>query len=248
MLGISKLKRALGMQPVKDVYFERTRVFTQIENDKRPLRSQIINDILTLFEGTTTYLEIGLRNPEDNFAKISATHKHSVDPGYEYEANPADYKMISDAFFSELDAGTILSHDIRFDVVFIDGSHLADQVDKDIENAMRYLSEKGVIVLHDCNPPTIWHARETRDATFSPSANVWNGTTWKAFYKWRTQQGVYSCCIDTDWGVGLLSRHYNFGRPVEIYNRFFEYAELEKNRTRDLNLISYDDFCNLIGK
>ena len=46
-----------------------------------------------------------------------------------------DFKLTSDDFFEKLDKGEVLSNDIRFDVIFVDGLHTAVQVDKDIQNA-----------------------------------------------------------------------------------------------------------------
>ena len=68
--------------------------------------------------------------------------------------------MTSNRFFSQLDQEKILYKNIRFDVIFIEGLHLAEQVDRDISNALRYLKDDGFIVLHDCNPPLERHARE----------------------------------------------------------------------------------------
>ena len=54
--------------------------------------------------------------------------------------------MTSDAFFSQ--------NNQIFDLIFIDGLHYSHQVLRDINNALRWLSPTGTIVLHDCNPST----------------------------------------------------------------------------------------------
>ena len=59
-----------------------------------------------------------------NFNKIKATKKYSVDPGIEFKENPVDFKMTSDVFL-KLSTNQVLSNDIEFDVIFIDGLHLA---------------------------------------------------------------------------------------------------------------------------
>ena len=76
-----------------------------------------------------------------------------------------------------------MDKNIKFNVIFIDGLHVAEQVERDIKNALKYIKDDGFIVLHDCNPPTEFHASETYDFHLSPSQGYWNGTTWKAFYK-----------------------------------------------------------------
>jgi hypothetical protein len=193
------------------------------------------------------YLEIGVRNPFENFDLVEATEKYGVDPGYENTDNPVTFKQTSDDFFDLLDRSEILNSDIRFDLVFIDGLHLAEQVDRDIQNSLRYLSDDGYIVLHDCNPPSEYHAREDFKYHLSPAQTCWNGTTWKAFVKWRSDQRLFSCCVDTDWGIGILSPTNNIGSPCRLDNTFYEYLTFSENRTKQLNLISFSEFNRMIS-
>jgi hypothetical protein len=86
-----------------------------------------------------------------------------------------------------------------YDLIFIDGLHHSDQVDKDIENSLARLNEGGFIILHDCNPPTIDRAVE--DFFGQP----WNGTVWKAIYKLRcSKPDIDICVLDWDEGVGVI--------------------------------------------
>ncbi len=129
-----------------------------------------------------------------------------------YNISEAETKAIREAVADKIDAvnhpfqfkefkGENLSKflnenpDILFDVIFIDGLHLAEQVDRDISNSLKVLKEDGFIVLHDCNPPTEWHAREMYAFYHTPAQGQWNGTTWKAFLKYRNDNSIYSCCI-----------------------------------------------------
>ncbi len=209
---------------------------------KRTARSQVINYLLSRVAGDTTYLEIGVRDPSKNFDKIKASKKYSVDPGIEFAPNPVDFPVTSDRFFEQLSKSEVLSADTRFDVIFIDGLHLAEQVDKDIRNALQFIKDDGFIVLHDCNPPTEWHAREAHNYRESPAGNFWNGTTWKAFVKWRSEPSLFSCCIDSDWGVGVISKKHNIGAPLQKRNEFFEFSHFAHHRKEQLNLVSFDEF------
>lgn len=219
---------------------------TNMEINKRPFRYEIINYILDKLNRKSVYLEIGVRNPDDNFHKIKSEEKYSVDPGFENPENNVDFKVTSDEFFQKLDAGEYLNKNIKFDVIFIDGLHLAEQVDRDINNSLRYLKEDGFIIMHDCNPPTEFHATENYYYRLSPSQGFWNGTTWKAFFKTRKRTDLYSCCIDTDWGVGILSKKVNLGPVTTVLNEFFEYQVLAENRKESLNLITFEEFTNLL--
>lgn len=239
-----KAKYKIGLELISDPEFLRVQALNKLEKEKKPYRFDVINYLLTLREGQTDYLEIGVRNPEDNFNKIKANTKISVDPGIEYKENPVDFKMTSDEFFQKLDDRTVLSSDTQFDVIFIDGLHLASQVWRDIKNAERYLKSGGFIVLHDCNPPSEWHAIENYGYKKTPAQGFWNGTTWKAFVKYRFTGQLGSCCVDSDWGVGILSSLLS--NPMEKLDyEFYDFYEMEKNRDQLLGLI---DFSELSGE
>lgn len=244
--GTELKKIALADRYLADQFHINTEKATETERNKKPWRSDIINYILTNFKKETCYLEIGVRHPHQNFDLILADKKYSVDPGYESEINNVDFKMTSDEFFINLKQGQILSSDIKFDVIFIDGSHLADQVQKDITNSLDFLSNDGFIVMHDCNPPTEFHASENYQYRLSPALDYWNGTTWKAFFEARKRKDIFSCCIDTDWGIGVISKKIKLGIPTDVENNFYEYYILDGNRKDSLNLISFEKFKTLV--
>jgi predicted O-methyltransferase YrrM len=63
----------------------------------------------------------------------------------------------------------------KFDIVFIDGLHISEQVVMDIQNSLDVLNPKGTIVMHDCLP--INEAAQSRERL----GDHWNGDVWKAF-------------------------------------------------------------------
>ena len=237
-----------GKLYLEDTAYIETQQMTQTESKKTPNRSEIINYVLSLFDRDTTYLEIGVRNPDHNFNHIKANIKYSVDPGVEFKENPVDFKLTSDCFFDKLGKNEILTSKLKFDVIFIDGLHLAEQVDRDIFNSLECIKDDGFIILHDCNPPTEWHAREEYGYKFTPAKSYWNGTTWKAFLKWRFNSNIQSCCSDTDWGVGILSKKQQIGKSIPVTNQFYEMNELIEHRKTSLNLMSFSDFKALINR
>ena len=231
---------------LKNPHYLEVKKLTLKEELKTPTRTSIINFLLSLKAKETLYLEIGVRNPNDNFNHIKSNQKYSVDPGKEFLENLVDFKMTSDDFFEKLSKNEILYNHIKFDIIFIDGLHLANQVDKDINNALEWIKDDGFVVLHDCNPPSEWHSRENYSYVNTPAEGYWNGTTWKAFLKWRSNPDLYSCCINSDWGVGILSKKHRIGNHISPTNHFYEYHILEKNRKESLNLIEFSDFKKML--
>jgi len=237
---------SMGKKIAKDPYFKAAKELTQKEIGKGPSRTTIINFLLQQTPAEN-YLEIGTRDPNENFSHIKCKNKFSIDPGVEFKANPVDFKMTSDAFFENLEQNKLqqFKNDIKFDIIFIDGLHISTQVEKDIQNSLKYITDSGFIVLHDCNPPTEFHQRESYYFRNSPAEGFWNGTTWKAFYKNRHVKGLYSICFDTDWGVGVISKkEYPSFKTIQgpIENEYFEYLLMEENRTKHLNLHLFEEW------
>jgi hypothetical protein len=198
-------------------------------------RIQIINYLIGK-NNFKSYLEIGVRNPDHCFNKIICDLKHGVDPGYEGDFK-FDFKMTSDEFFNQ--------NENKYDLIFIDGSHIDHQVEKDIYNSLMSLNDNGFIVLHDCYPPTIYHQREDYGDNSTPAGGHWNGTVWKAFVKVRSElKDIFSCVVDCDWGVGIITKTKT-PNPITNENVYFSYREFEKNVKYYLNLISPNEFENI---
>ena len=190
-------------------------------------RTSIINHLIGK-NNYKSYLEIGVHEAE-NFNNIKIKFKVGVDP-MPLTANPNVLRLTSDQFYKK--------NKLKFDIIFIDGSHLENQVDKDIRNSLNFLNKKGIIVMHDCNPPSKFHQRENYevDGEF-PS---WNGTTWKSFAKLRMKKSNLSMfCVDCDWGVGIIKK----GKQ-KLYKKMNElsYTLISNHRKELMNLISVSNF------
>lgn len=201
-------------------------------------RYDIINKIIEE-NNFKNYLEIGVCNPEDCFDKIICESKDGIDPGVEFTPNPVKYRMTSDEFFHLLESNNLDKHpDFNWDVIFIDGLHISNQVMKDIINSLNHLSWNGYILLHDCNPPTIHMARE--DYKVNGEYQPWNGTVWKALYWIRSHRGdLRSCVVDTDWGVGIIKKGNSVTIPFD--NPFYEYNKMAEDRRLNLGLIGVNE-------
>lgn len=205
-------------------------------------RWDIINKIIQE-NGFTEYLEIGVRNPEDCFNRIICENKDGVDPGFEAEENLVNYPYTSDEFFLKLESGNLdKKPNFKWDVVFVDGLHLSFQVIKDVRNSLNHLNSGGYIILHDCNPAEIFHAREDYKVNGEPF--LWNGTVWKAIYNLRTDQGLDVCTVNTDYGCGIIRRSDNSypKRPrIDLDNEFYEYNIMARDRRKNLGLIQVSE-------
>ena len=189
-------------------------------------RSDIINHLISK-HGYKKYLEIGVRNPSENLDKINCNHKDGVDP-----AGNCNYPIKSDEFFEQLDS------EFKYDIIFIDGLHLDYQVERDIVNSLNHLNDGGTIVMHDCNPIKEEHQIEE----YTPG-KTWNGTTWKAYVKFRMNNpDIKMYVINTDHGVGVIQRGAQelFPKTEEL-----NYKLLEDNRTALLNLINVEKFLSI---
>lgn len=190
-------------------------------------RSDIINLIVKKINAKN-YLEVGVRNPDETFNKVSCEVKHGVDPAVgpgSYTQGGMGYQTYSDIYFE------FINKDVLYDVIFIDGLHVEDQVDKDIKNSLDRLNEGGVIVLHDCSPPN--------EEFEQPH---WCGTVWRSLYKLRRDTSDLEIfVVDTDYGCGVVRK----GTPVPLNvqdPKELSYVFLNNNRTAVLNLISVTDF------
>ena len=134
------------------------------------------------------YLEIGCHNDEV-FNKISI-EKIGVDP-----VSGGNFRGTSDEFFKK--------NKSNFDCIFIDGLHEYKQVKRDILNSIKFLENDGIIILHDCLPPSIDRQRVPR------TRYTWNGDVWKAIVEVRTWSHVDAYTILSDQGLGIIQKKYN---------------------------------------
>jgi hypothetical protein len=197
-------------------------------------RYNIINYLVEKYK-LVNYLEIGVFQGE-NIRLIKATHKDGVDPGHEgYVVPEVNYPMTSDDFF-ELIKG---HDDIKYDIIFIDGLHHSDQVEKDIQNSLNHLVEGGFIIMHDCNPSSY-------ETQLIPRQTIaWTGDVWKAFVKFKFNHPNFkSCVIDTDFGVGVIQNIADHRGPFMplIEQSITEWDYFKDNKKQLLNLVTWNEF------
>ena len=170
--------------------------------ETRMPRHEVVQGLLALFEAPR-YLEIGVSRG-GTFHAVRAAEKVAVDPRFRFDvaeaerANPAAryHQVTSDRYFGE-----IVDPDERFDLVYLDGLHTAEQTLRDLLNALSYLKPDGIVVIDDVKPVTALAAIPDR-ATFArvreylgSPAKAWMGDVYKVVWfietflqqlSWRT--------------------------------------------------------------
>lgn len=185
---------------------------------KNKTRTDIINDLIKKNK-YKSFLEIGYQSGV-NFDGVKCKFKTSVDPFPLRTDEPKLIIKTSDDFFN--DSAYI------FNIVFIDGSHMCEQVRKDIINASKSLTKQGCIVCHDLLPPNEKAAgREICDST-------WNGDCFRAAVGFaKKYPDVEMYVHKDDWGVGVIFPN------GQIFDGDFEDMEIkfdEFNETKHLLL------------
>jgi hypothetical protein len=194
-------------------------------------RTDLLNYLISS-HGYARYLEIGVRDPADNFDRVAAQSKVGVDPS---PVGEVTHSVTSDAFFNHLARGT------RFDLIFIDGLHLEEQVLRDVANSLDHLAVGGRLVVHDCNPTTAEMQIDEFNGT-----SIWTGTVWKAWAQLRSSRAdLAMCVVDVDYGCGVITRGSQrcFATPLSMKDVDYEF--LERHRRRLLNLVSASKFVRV---
>jgi hypothetical protein len=192
-------------------------------------RTELINGLIKKYN-FKTYLEIGVNTqsqPGYNWVGVDILVKHGVDPNVD-----TTYKMTSDEFFDNH-----ISQ--KYDIIFIDGLHLFEQVYRDITNSLNNLENNGIIVVHDCNPITEITQRRER------ASDSWHGDVWKAIVKLKIEESnINICTVDTDEGCGIIRKGSQTLLKITEGTNIEDYSFLENNRKEVLNLISVNEFIS----
>lgn len=173
--------------------------------------------------GYKSYLEIGVLGNETYNSLPPLDVKHSVDPN-----GQAVFNVTSDEFFER--------HCTQnYDIIFIDGLHLSEQVARDIENSLTHLNDGGIIVVHDCLPAHEWE--QLREGI---SGKPWTGDVWKTFAHLRsTRSDLRLCVVDTDCGCGLIERGSSM---TYIPDGYLDWNYFVRHRNSMMNVITPEEF------
>lgn len=215
--------------------------------------------------GLERYLEIGIRSGH-TFLRIRARQKIAVDPAPRIGLlkllrwrfrNPANrgsqiLEVTSNEFFE--DHAHLLVEGL--DIAFVDGLHTYEQSLADVERCLEHLNPGGVILMHDCSPPSAAAATPARspDEARATAGEAWHGMWCGDVYKTvlhlrSRREDLRVCVLDCDRGIGVVQP----GTPESILDlsaddiRGLGYAELDAQRREWLDLRSPESLPDLVA-
>lgn len=160
----------------------------------------IINSLIKE-HGISSYLEIGLGDGA-NFMGVKSDQKHCIDPNVTLNEF---IHMRTGGKFGNVDSNTFfLANSQKYDLIFIDGFHHSNQVERDIVNAWNCLNPNGIILIHDIKP----HNEEM--TTVPRGTKQWTGDVFKAWYGFGEKYPkIKTEFINEEFGIGVIykSRH-----------------------------------------
>lgn len=177
----------------------------------------------------TKYLEIGCQN-DINFNQIKNITEIAVgvDPvsGGTIRATSDEYFFQNDQIYSD-----------RYDLIYIDGDHSAEQVWKDIKNSIMVLAENGTIVIHDLNP-------RIKDRSELMNTTVWlNSDGWKAAIAMRLARDYEIVIVDIDHGCGIIRKRRNLHPlPEELQKQLLVAGTLPDGTLPATHSLTYEQF------
>jgi hypothetical protein len=185
-------------------------------------RPTVINYIISK-HNLEKYLEIGIEGDAGNWRAIEAPFKYSID----ITRNPYAMQMVSsDTFFYQL------NH--NFDFIFIDGDHHSNQVDKDIQNALKFISEDGFILCHDTCP------HEEGMQIVPREQAGWCGDVWKSILRLRKSSYIYVQTLASDFGLTIIRKNKTMPKfELDIPETWESYV---KYRNDFLNIMDWEEF------
>ncbi len=135
--------------------------------------------------GAKSYLEIGV-NQGVTFRDVAIERRTGVDVKFLFDtaalanANTDFHTVTSDNYFNTLPMSR------TFDIVFIDGLHVFEQVIRDFSNTVCHSHRRSVIILDDTLPSDVYSSlRDDRQAHHfrhlsGDNSNAWHGDVYKA--------------------------------------------------------------------
>lgn len=167
--------------------------------------AQTLNRLLELMGGGDgrLYLEIGVQQGL-TLERVAASTRVGVEPEPRFQKDDlpdgvAVYVGTSDEYFRQLGEGIV------FDLVFVDGLHLAEYAYRDVVNALSALKPGGAVLIDDTVPVDRWASLRDESETHlqrrirNLPPGGWQGDVWRVLLAldahhsdldWRTFHGA----------------------------------------------------------
>ncbi len=211
----------------------RLQILKEVKEGKT--HKEILIHIAKLFN-YKSYLEIGTQNPNNCFDHIPCEINISVDTDL---SSKADYVMTSREFWKGIDLEIETEHcPDKFDLIFIDGEHTHKENKNDLKEALKNLSPKGTIVMHDAKP---WNEESQR---VPRETRQWNGDVWKTIVDHVALANHLVYTIDIDFGICCI--HPFAPREQESRGITTFYEVFKNDQEKFLNLISIEEWYKKI--
>ena len=183
-------------------------------------RPEIFNEIIRE-NGFTSYLEIGLGDGS-NYNSIKCKLKDGVDPNPKFK----DGTIRWDGFFYHEDSDDFFNKNMaHYDLIFIDGFHHSDQVERDIVNSWNCLNKGGMILIHDVKPKNFQEQQVPMG-----KYPFWTGDVWRAWYGFRkAYPKIKVAYIEEENGLGVIykSKHKVEAGFVDMQTDWATYDKLK---------------------
>jgi len=191
-----------------------------IKIKKKFSRVDILNILIDKKGSDINYLEIGC-DLNQTFSKINLSNKYGVDP-----IRGGNIRKTSAEFFK--DNTTI------FDIVFVDGSHLVEDVHLDFINSLNSLNVGGFILLDDVLP------KNEINTTRRRLTSVSNQDAYKIIFFLNQVKHIEFYYLPYDHGLGLVKKTSDQYLEISKFN-YDEYdfkqfmKNLEKEKFLNIN-------------
>jgi hypothetical protein len=194
-----------------------------IELEKNITRVDLVNFFIKKYK-FKNYLEIGCYR-DLLFSKVQVENKVGVDPFC-----GGTIRLKSDNFF--------LENKFFFDIIFIDGLHIYNQVRKDLENSLNCLNKDGIIMLHDCLPQNIFNQSVPR-----VDFDIWNGDVWKLIFQISETSDIIFKVLTIDHGICIIKK--NTSKRINLeWSRKYENLKFKyyvDNFKEKFNLVKFSE-------
>ena len=186
---------------------------------KEPVNRVMILQYLIDYFKLNSYLEIGVQG-KFCWNQIKCDNKVGVEPCGDFTDHNI-YKMNSDEFFK--------INNSKFDLIFIDGDHNEPQVTRDINNSLKRLNSKGLIVMHDAFPP---------EERFTEALRC--GTVFKSIWAARCAYNLDILTYTGDFGVAVMKPNNKSPRYNGNVGNYHQYISASSDLLNACDY--YEDF------